>query len=202
MLSLLLYLLYVTVLLLFTLRAMQAAVNSGVCTYSTIAATTWDKSQVHIVLYDHLQHSSSQPLKTWIDVGYCTIVASPSIIIAIHNPCLACIVGWSADSVVCCMTNALKVWSQNGTDLFVLSGCCCVWLMDTHVCITHGGVVWIVFPTVAICMYILSPLVVLDSCLNAAACLPCACSFTVSQANDLALLAGHVAKEEFNFRWY
>ena len=35
--------------------------------------------------------------------------------------------------------------------------------------------VWIVFPTVAICMYRLSPLVPLDSCLTAAACLSSAC---------------------------
>ena len=33
-----------------------------------------------------------------------------------------------------------------------------------------------------------SPLVPLDSCLTAAACLSCACSFAVSQASDLALL--------------
>ena len=35
--------------------------------------------------------------------------------------------------------------------------------------------VWIVFPTVAICMYRLSPLVPLNSCLTAAACLSSAC---------------------------
>ena len=35
--------------------------------------------------------------------------------------------------------------------------------------------VWIVFPTVAICMYSSSPLVPLDSCLTVAACLSSAC---------------------------
>ena len=37
-----------------------------------------------------------------------------------------------------------------------------------------------------------SPLVPLDSCLTAAACLSSACSFAVSQASDLALLVGYV----------
>ena len=49
-----------------------------------------------------------------------------------------------------------------------------------------------VFPTVAIRMYRSSPLVALDSCLTAAACLSSACSFAVSQASDLALLVGYV----------
>ena len=42
-------------------------------------------------------------------------------------------------------------------------------------------------------MYRSSPLVPLDSCLTAAACLSSACSFAVSQASDLALLVGYVA---------
>ena len=53
--------------------------------------------------------------------------------------------------------------------------------------------VGIVFPTVAIRMYRPSPLVPLDSCLTAAACLSSACSFAVSQASDLALLVEYVA---------
>ena len=53
-------------------------------------------------------------------------------------------------------------------------------------------IVWIVFSTVAIRMYRSSPLVPLDSCLAAAACLSSACSFVVSQANDLTLLVGYV----------
>ena len=60
--------------------------------------------------------------------------------------------------------------------------------------------VWIVFPTVVIRMYRSSPLVPLDSCLTAAACLSSACSFAVSQASDLALLVGIVAQEDFNFK--
>ena len=55
------------------------------------------------------------------------------------------------------------------------------------------------FPTIAIHVYRSSPLVPLDSCLTAAACLSSACSFTVSQASDLALLVGYVAQEDFNF---
>ena len=49
------------------------------------------------------------------------------------------------------------------------------------------------FPTVAICMSRSTPLVPLDSCLIAASRLSAhvsACSFTVSQASDLALLVG------------
>ena len=49
------------------------------------------------------------------------------------------------------------------------------------------------FHTVAICMYRSSPLVPLDSCLTAVACLSSACSFAVSQASDLALLVRYVA---------
>ena len=60
-------------------------------------------------------------------------------------------------------------------------------------------IVWIVFPTVTICMYRSSPLVPLGSCLTAAACLSSACSFAVSQASDLALLVGYAAWEDFNF---
>ena len=48
--------------------------------------------------------------------------------------------------------------------------------------------VLIVFPSVVIRMHRSSPLVPLDSCLTAAACLSSACSFAVSQASDLALL--------------
>ena len=47
-------------------------------------------------------------------------------------------------------------------------------------------------------MYRSSPLVLLDSCLTAAACVSSACGFAVLQASDLALLVGNVAKEEFN----
>ena len=53
--------------------------------------------------------------------------------------------------------------------------------------------VWIVFPTVAIRKYRSSPLVLMDSCMTAAACLSSACSFAVSQASDLALLVGYAA---------
>ena len=44
-------------------------------------------------------------------------------------------------------------------------------------CVSYMGelTVWIVFPTVAIRMYRSSPLVPLDSCLTAAACLSSAC---------------------------
>ena len=49
----------------------------------------------------------------------------------------------------------------------------------------------IVFPTIATRMYRSSPLVPLDSCLTAAACLSSACSFAVSQASDWALLVGY-----------
>ena len=56
-------------------------------------------------------------------------------------------------------------------------------------------------PTVAIRMYRSSPLVPLNSCLTAAACLSSACSFVVSQASDLALLVGYVAEEDFNFNF-
>ena len=58
--------------------------------------------------------------------------------------------------------------------------------------------VWIVSPTVAICMYRSSPLVPLDSCLTVVAYLSSACSFAVSQASDYALLVGYVAYEDFN----
>ena len=65
-----------------------------------------------------------------------------------------------------------------GTDYFVLAVCC--WVRFLFRCITrstHMGelTVWIVFPTVAIHMYRSSPLVSLDSCLTAAACLSSAC---------------------------
>ena len=50
----------------------------------------------------------------------------------------------------------------------------------------------IVIPTDAICMYRSWPLVPLDSCLTAAACLSSACSFAASLASDLALLVGYV----------
>ena len=53
--------------------------------------------------------------------------------------------------------------------------------------------VLIVFPTVAIRMNRTSPLVPLDNCLTAVACLSSACSFAVSQAGDLALLVDYVA---------
>ena len=53
--------------------------------------------------------------------------------------------------------------------------------------------VLIVFPAVAIRVYRSSPLVPLDSCLTAAACLSSACSFAVSQASDLSLLVGYAA---------
>ena len=52
--------------------------------------------------------------------------------------------------------------------------------------------VWIVFPNVAIC-YRLSPLIPLNRCLTAIACLSRACSIAVSRASDLALLVGYVA---------
>ena len=42
-------------------------------------------------------------------------------------------------------------------------------------------------------MYRSAPLVQLDSCLTAAACLSSACSFAVSQVSDLGLLVGYVA---------
>ena len=48
-------------------------------------------------------------------------------------------------------------------------------------------------------MYRSSPLVPLDSCLTAAACLSSACSFAVSQVSDLALQVGYVALVDFNF---
>ena len=47
-----------------------------------------------------------------------------------------------------------------------------------------------------------SPLVPLDSCLNATACLfsaVSACSFAVEQPSDLTLLVEYVAKEDINF---
>ena len=50
-----------------------------------------------------------------------------------------------------------------------------------------------------------SPLVPLDSCLTAVACISIvhvsACSFAVSQASDLALLVGYEAEEDFNFNY-
>ena len=73
------------------------------------------------------------------------------------------------------LTNALYVRSQPGTDYFVMSLCCCVWLLASlcyqeYSCMGELSV-WIVFPTVAICMYRSSALVPLDSCLTAVACL-------------------------------
>ena len=51
-------------------------------------------------------------------------------------------------------------------------------------------------------MHRLSPLVPLDRCLNAAACLSSACSFAVSHASDLALLVWYlVSKDSFSFRF-
>ena len=79
------------------------------------------------------------------------------------------------------LTNALWVRSQPGTVNFVLSVCCCAWLIASlryqeYSCIHMGELtVWIVFPSVAIRMYRSSPLVPLDSCLTAAACLSSAC---------------------------
>ena len=52
--------------------------------------------------------------------------------------------------------------------------------------------VWIVFPTVAICMYRLSPLVPSNSCLTAVASFSSACSIAVSRASDFALLVGYL----------
>ena len=75
----------------------------------------------------------------------------------------------------------LMVQSQPGTDYFVLSVCCCVRFLASlcyqeYSYIRIGDLtVWIVFPTVAIRMYRSSPLVPLDSCLTAAACLSSAC---------------------------
>ena len=48
-------------------------------------------------------------------------------------------------------------------------------------------------------MYRSSPLVPLDSCLTAAACLSSAYSFAVSQVSDLAVLVGYEAWEDLNF---
>ena len=42
-------------------------------------------------------------------------------------------------------------------------------------------------------MYRSLPMVPLDSCLTAAACLSSACSFAVLKTSDLALLVGYVA---------
>ena len=57
------------------------------------------------------------------------------------------------------------------------------------------------FSAVAIRINRSSPLVPLDSCLTAAAYVSLvhvsACSFAVSQASDLVLLVGYVAKEDF-----
>ena len=75
------------------------------------------------------------------------------------------------------LTNALQVRSQPGTDYFVLSVCCFVWLLVSlcyqEYSYIHMGelTVWIVFPIVAIRVHRSSPLVPLDSCLTAAACL-------------------------------
>ena len=81
------------------------------------------------------------------------------------------------------LTNALQFRSQSGMDYFVLSVCCCVWFLASlcyqeYSCMySYMGelTVWIVFPTVTIRMYISWPLVPLDSCLTAAACLSSAC---------------------------
>ena len=56
---------------------------------------------------------------------------------------------------------------------------------ENHVCTSCD--------TVVLGMYRSSPLVPLDSCLTAAACLSSAFSFAVSQASDLALLVGYLA---------
>ena len=101
------------------------------------------------------------------------------------------------------LTNALQVRFQPGSDNFVLCVCCCVWFLASLCYQGYSYIhveeltVWIVFPTVAIHVYKSSPLVPMDSCLTAAACLSSACSFAVSQASDLALLVGYVAYEEF-----
>ena len=85
------------------------------------------------------------------------------------------------------------------TDNFVLSVFSCVWFLtsmryyrSTHIWMGELPV-WIVLPTVAVCMYKSSPLVSLDSCLTASACVFSAYSFAVSQDSDLALLVRNVS---------
>ena len=77
--------------------------------------------------------------------------------------------------------NALLVQFQSGTGNFMLSVYCCArflaWLYYQEYLYIHMKelTVGIVFPTVVILMYRLSPLVPLNSCLTAAACLSSAC---------------------------
>ena len=95
---------------------------------------------------------------------------------------LAC--AWLAHILCNALTYALFVRSHPGTINFVLSVYCCVGFLASlcyhqYLCLYScmGELtVCIVFPTVAIRMHRLSPLVPLDIPLTAAACLSSACS--------------------------
>ena len=69
------------------------------------------------------------------------------------------------------MIGHLKLKKKNR--LVIQATACAYIAVSPEMCVSYMGelTVWIVFPTVAICMYRSSPLVPLDSCLTAAACL-------------------------------